>query len=203
MNIGLACIRNSDAGGFSRKVGIWGRATGRHLVIGAERQWTWMGIQGAYSSFEFKTSEGRTTTKNCWIIRTANNWDSTVTRQLIEGKLMDIEKEWKNIQVVVQGTSEHSAIFLINENGIICMVKLCDHGVHVSQLVDDRVEESLVCSALCDTNRMVSELKRPLKLRLSSCKEHLRDCMKLGNPSTMRRGNHSNRVMSSMNQGPH
>ena len=44
---------------------------------------------------------------------------AAVTRQLIEGKLMEMGKEPPNVQVVVQGTDENSVLFLINEDGII------------------------------------------------------------------------------------
>jgi len=97
---------------------------------------------------------------------------------LIEGKLMDMEKEPKNVQVVVQGTSEHSTIFLIDENGIICTVKSREHGVHVSQPVDERVEESSVRSALRDTDNEVAQLKRTLATQneeLQGALERLRE----------------------------
>ena len=40
---------------------------------------------------------------------------AAVTRQLIEGKLMEMEREPKNAQVVIQDTSENPAISLIED----------------------------------------------------------------------------------------
>ena len=40
---------------------------------------------------------------------------AAVTRQLIEGKLMEMEWEPKNAQVIIQDTSENSAISLIED----------------------------------------------------------------------------------------
>ena len=38
---------------------------------------------------------------------------------MIEGKLLEMELEPRNIQVAIQGTDENSVLFLINENGVI------------------------------------------------------------------------------------
>ena len=51
---------------------------------------------------------------------------AAITRQLIEGKLLEMDREPKNAQVVTQGTSENSIIFLVDENGVICNM------IHVS-----------------------------------------------------------------------
>ena len=66
---------------------------------------------------------------------------AAVTRQLIEGKLMKMEREPKNAQVIIQDTSENSAISLIDENGIIWVYKPHEHVTHVSQPVDTRGED--------------------------------------------------------------
>ena len=47
------------------------------------------------------------------------NGSAAVTRQLMEGKLMEMGREPQNIQVVVQGMDENSVLYLINEDGII------------------------------------------------------------------------------------
>ena len=61
-----------------------------------------------------------------------------VTRQLIEGKLMEMGHEPRNVQVVIQGMDNNSVLFLIDEDGIIDTINpACDHVEHVSsQLVD-------------------------------------------------------------------
>ena len=61
---------------------------------------------------------------------------AAMTRQLIEGKLLEMGREPKNAQVVTQGTSENSVIFLVEENGVICKYDSCKRTTHVSQLVD-------------------------------------------------------------------
>ena len=68
---------------------------------------------------------------------------AAVTRQLIEGKLMETEREPKNAQVIIQDTSENSAISLIDQNGIICVYKPRERVTHVSQPVDTRGEDPL------------------------------------------------------------
>ena len=61
---------------------------------------------------------------------------AAITRQLIEGKLLEMDREPKNAQVVTQGTSENSIIFLVDENGVICKCDSREHMTHVSQPVD-------------------------------------------------------------------
>ena len=46
-----------------------------------------------------------------------------MTRQIIEGKFLEMELEPHNIQVAIQGTNESFVLFLINENGIIKYIK--------------------------------------------------------------------------------
>ena len=88
---------------------------------------------------------------------------AAVTRQLIEGKLMEMGKEPRNAQVVIQ--SENSAIYLIDENGIICVCEPREHvTTHETQPVDARREEpSTVRSALRDTGDELVELQRTLE----------------------------------------
>ena len=49
---------------------------------------------------------------------------------------MEMDREPKNAQVVTQGTSENSVIFLVDENGVICKYDSRECTTHVSQPVD-------------------------------------------------------------------
>ena len=60
---------------------------------------------------------------------------AAITRQLIEGKLLEMDREPKNAQVITQGTSENSVIFLVDENGVICKYDSRECTTHVSRLV--------------------------------------------------------------------
>lgn len=92
---------------------------------------------------------------------------AAVTRQLIEGKLIELDREPRNAQVVVEDTSENSSIFLIDESGIICAHKPREHVTHVSQPADVGREEpsTEVRSALRDTDDELVELKRTLEAK--------------------------------------
>ena len=63
-----------------------------------------------------------------------------MTRQIIEGKFLEMELEPHNIQVAIQGTNE--SFFLINENRIIkCIKSTHDINKHVSsQPVETRLK---------------------------------------------------------------
>ena len=47
-----------------------------------------------------------------------------------------MNREPKNAQVVTQGTSENSVIFLVDENSVICKYDSRERTTHVSQPVD-------------------------------------------------------------------
>ena len=106
---------------------------------------------------------------------------AAVTRQLIEGKLMEMGKEPPNVQVVVQGTDENSVLFLINEDGIIRTIKPArDRVVHVSsQPVDAARDEGPVetRSALRESEGEPAEVEQRLEtqsLELQRVRELLR-----------------------------
>jgi len=53
-------------------------------------------------------------------------------RQMIEGRLADLQYEAANIQVVIQGKADECAIFLIDDSGIIkCIEQINAHHSHV------------------------------------------------------------------------
>ena len=56
----------------------------------------------------------------------------------MEGKLTEMGREPRNVQVVIKGTGENDSMFLIDENGLICVIKPArDPNLHVSQPVDE------------------------------------------------------------------
>ena len=63
-----------------------------------------------------------------WIQRIAQSLDvltSALTagvRQMIDGKLADLQQEATNVQVIVQGKCDGAAMFLVNENSIILFI---------------------------------------------------------------------------------
>ena len=59
---------------------------------------------------------------------------AVMTRQMIEGKLLEMDWEPKNAQVVTQATSENSIIFLVDQSSV--MYNLHKHITHVNQPVD-------------------------------------------------------------------
>ena len=65
-----------------------------------------------------------------------------MTRQLIEAKLLEMDWEPKNAQVITQITSENSAIFLVDENGVICKNNSRERETHVRQLGDAEGDNS-------------------------------------------------------------
>ena len=90
-----------------------------------------------------------------------------MTRQIIEGKLLEMKLKPWNIQVAIQGTDKSSVLFLINENGIIKTIKLaCDINEHVtSQPVDMIDSETRVepGNALCNPEGKLAETKQRLQ----------------------------------------
>ena len=60
-----------------------------------------------------------------WIQRIAQSLElptsasTSEVRQMIDGKLADLQQEATNVQVIVQGKSDGAAMFLVNENGIM------------------------------------------------------------------------------------
>ena len=56
------------------------------------------------------------------------------TRQLIEGKLIELDREPSNVQIVLQGKDEAvHKIFLIDDDGLICTCLYSrDHHKHVT-----------------------------------------------------------------------
>ena len=98
---------------------------------------------------------------------------AAVTRQLIEAKLLEMEREPRNAQVVVQDSGEDSVISLIDESGIICTYNSreyvpSEHGLHAGQPADEtlmREEPSGVRSALHDTRNDLVEVKRALEAK--------------------------------------
>ena len=96
------------------------------------------------------------------------------TRQLIEGKLIELDREPSNVQIVLQGKDEvvHKMFF-----GIICTCPYSrDHHEHVtSQLVDVNVASD--CSALRASESEIDRLAHQLEeqsLELENTKEQLR-----------------------------
>ena len=61
---------------------------------------------------------------------------AALPRQLIDGKLLEIDREPKNAQVITQATSENSVIFLVGESGVIGKYDSRERTTHMSQLVD-------------------------------------------------------------------
>ena len=92
-----------------------------------------------------------------------------VTRQIIEGKLLELEKEPRNAQVVVQESSEDPTIFLIDEEGIICISKPREQITHVSEPTgsESGAPQEIMRSALRDTvgDDDQSELQKALQAR--------------------------------------
>ena len=57
-----------------------------------------------------------------------------MTRKMIEGKLLEMDWEPENAQVVTQATSENSVIFLVDQSSV--MYNSHEHITHVNQPVD-------------------------------------------------------------------
>ena len=106
---------------------------------------------------------------------------AAVTRQLIEEKLLELGREPRNAQVVIQDTSENAhnaAIFLIDENGVISEYKSREPVMHVSQPVDTGEENPSdeLSSALRVKDSELAELRRALEVQnqeLSEIREAL------------------------------
>lgn len=73
------------------------------------------------------------------------------TRQLIEGKLVELDREPSNVQVILQGKDQSvHKIFLVDDNGISCTcTHSCDHNEHVTSQTFDM---NVTISALCDND---------------------------------------------------
>jgi len=107
-----------------------------------------------------------------------------VTRQIIEGKLLEMEKESRNAQVVVQEPSENTTIFLINEDNIICTAKPCEQMTHMIEPAE--MDSVQMCSVLHDTvgdneqgevQKCEQELNE-MREKLRKAQEALDDAMK-------------------------
>ena len=98
---------------------------------------------------------------------------AAITRQLIEAKLLEMDREPRNAQVLLQDSGENTVISSIDEGGIICTYKPCkyepyEHGLHVGQPPDitlTRDEPSGVRSALCDMGDDLVEVKMALEAK--------------------------------------
>ena len=121
-----------------------------HVQLDAPSEQDKSGTEGVPKGPVYSLNSKRLTTLHLqWIadsLGLPTKGSAAVTRQLIEGKLMEMGKELPNVQVVVQGTDENSVLFLINEDGIICTIKpACDCVVHMSsQPVDAARDGSLI-----------------------------------------------------------
>jgi len=97
------------------------------------------------------------------------------TRQLIEGKLIELDREPSNVPIILQGKDEvvHK-IFLIDDNGIICTCPYSrDHHEHVtSQLVDANVasDRSALRASESEIDCLARQLEEQL-LELENTKE--------------------------------
>ena len=102
-----------------------------------------------------------------------------MTKQIIEGKVLEMELEPRNIQVAIQGTDENSFLLSINENEVIKTIEpVCDIHEHLgSQPVHTILSETRV-SALRDSDGELTEVKQRLKCKVSSCKECKNCCTK-------------------------
>jgi len=97
-----------------------------------------------------------------------------VTRQLIEGKLVEMGREPRNTQVVLEGSSENPAISLIDENGVICAAKPRERMTHVDKLVDTEDRAPLeLCSALHDMTGKQGSLREVVTARKCELRETL------------------------------
>ena len=110
-------------------------------------------------------------------------------RPSLDSWLLEMEREPRNAQVVVQDSGEDSVISLIDESGIICTYNSCEyvsreHGLHAGQPADEtltREEPSGVRSALHDTGDDLVEVKRALEAKgqeLQAALERLREVEK-------------------------
>jgi len=110
-----------------------------------------------------------------------------------------MDREPKNVQVIIPDTSANSIIFLIDKNGIICLVKPYEHETHVSQPIDPGVEEPSLFCTLCDTDSKLIELKRTLEAQNLELQGTVEKFVKFRKPFTTRRGNDIKRMMSLVN----
>ena len=88
---------------------------------------------------------------------------AATTRQLIEGKLLEMDWEPENAQVITQATSEKSVIFLVDQSSV--MYNSHEHITHVNQPVnaegDDCPGES--SSALHNKDSKLAVLQEALE----------------------------------------
>ena len=75
--------------------------------------------------------------KGCWIQRIAEALELPgrasleETRQMIEGKLMELQYQPQNVQVIIHSKNDGAAMFLVNDTGVIKCIELCDESAHV------------------------------------------------------------------------
>ena len=50
---------------------------------------------------------------------------------MIEEKLMELQYQLQNVQVIVQGKNDGAVMFLVNESGVIKCDELYDESAHV------------------------------------------------------------------------
>ena len=76
--------------------------------------------------------------KGCWIHRIVEALELpdrayaslAEMRQMIEGKLMELQYKPQNVQVIAQGKNYGAAMFLVNETGVIKCIESCDESAH-------------------------------------------------------------------------
>jgi len=108
-----------------------------------------------------------------WNLQLPTSGTAAVTRQLVESKLTEMGREPRNVQVVIKGTGENDSMFLIDENGLICVIKpACDPNLHASQPVDEAPQVGQR-SALCESGSEYTEINEQqskLQHKLERCK---------------------------------
>jgi len=121
--------------------------------------------------------------KAVWIQRIAQSLElptaasTSEVRQMIEGRLADLQYEAGNVQVVVQGKADECAIFLIDDSGIIKSIEqinahhshvISDHtsnesGAPLAQSESPGIEQIVALrSELEHANRKISSLESEL-----------------------------------------
>ena len=96
---------------------------------------------------------------------------AATTRQLIEAKLLEMDREPKNAKVITQITSENSAIFLVDENGVICKYNSRERETHVRQPGDTegdnpQANRAVHCVVAIASSR---RYEKHLRIRIGNC----------------------------------
>ena len=127
--------------------------------------------------------------KGCWIQRIAEALELPgrasleETRQIIEGKLMELQYQPQNVQVIVQGKNDGAAMFLVNETGVIKCIESCDESAHVldNQNGNARGAPQAFEREQWEDDDASSEATLELKqakVKIASLETELRDAMK-------------------------